>query len=546
MATSYPSGLDNFSNPTSTSKLGDSGVVHHEQHANSNDAIEAIQAKLGANNSSVVTSIDYRVRYLENNPTLPSQSGNIGKYLTTDGSSASWATIDISGKQDKVSGVSDTEIGYLDGVTSLIQTQLNAKAVYPSISGQGGKFLTTDGSTVSWATVSGGGSSISSTDQLPEGTSNLYFTNERAQDAIDTLFANGNHNGITVTYNDQNNSISLASTSSALAATPTSLGTVYGWTPGGSGTSTYLGNYAGPGVGGTYGVTAIGASTLMSNTGNYNTALGSGALNSNTTGSDNTAIGSQSLPFNTTGFENVAVGRLAGYSNTTGAANIAIGNDSLKLNTVSQQNVAIGKSSLQEFVSTEAQGLNTAIGNESGKGITTGIKNTLIGAFAGKNYVAQDLTTGSNNILIGHAASASSATVSNEITLGNSQITRFRVPGLGIDWTSSTVPGGLPTITTKTTNYEILSTDMESLILVDSASQITITLPLNSSQNISNGKSINITQYGNASVKIVGASGVTVLSNASTPAQPTSRIKYSGIIATKIATDTWLIQGDIA
>ena len=30
-------------------------------------------------------------------------------------------------KQDKVSGVSDTEIGYLDGVTSLIQTQLDSK-----------------------------------------------------------------------------------------------------------------------------------------------------------------------------------------------------------------------------------------------------------------------------------------------------------------------------------------------------------------------------------------------------------------------------------
>ncbi len=31
-------------------------------------------------------------------------------------------------KQPTVSGVSDTEIGYLDGVTSAIQTQLNAKA----------------------------------------------------------------------------------------------------------------------------------------------------------------------------------------------------------------------------------------------------------------------------------------------------------------------------------------------------------------------------------------------------------------------------------
>ena len=35
---------------------------------------------------------------------------------------------DLSNKQDKVSGVSSTEIGYLDGVTSSIQTQLDAKA----------------------------------------------------------------------------------------------------------------------------------------------------------------------------------------------------------------------------------------------------------------------------------------------------------------------------------------------------------------------------------------------------------------------------------
>lgn len=35
---------------------------------------------------------------------------------------------DLASKQDKVTGVSDTEIGYLDGVTSAIQTQLDAKA----------------------------------------------------------------------------------------------------------------------------------------------------------------------------------------------------------------------------------------------------------------------------------------------------------------------------------------------------------------------------------------------------------------------------------
>ena len=59
---------------------------------------------------------------------LPAQLNNGGKYLTTDGSTTSWATVDLTTKQDVVSGVSSTEIGYLDGVTSSIQTQLNDKA----------------------------------------------------------------------------------------------------------------------------------------------------------------------------------------------------------------------------------------------------------------------------------------------------------------------------------------------------------------------------------------------------------------------------------
>jgi hypothetical protein len=64
---------------------------------------------------------------------LPTQTGNNGKYLQTNGSSTQWATLDLSTKQDKVTGVSDTEIGYLDGVTSAIQTQLDNKQ--PKISG---------------------------------------------------------------------------------------------------------------------------------------------------------------------------------------------------------------------------------------------------------------------------------------------------------------------------------------------------------------------------------------------------------------------------
>lgn len=65
MATNFPTSLDVLTNPTSSNKLSDAGVLHADQHANSNDAIEALEAKVGINSSAVTTSLDYRVSQLE-------------------------------------------------------------------------------------------------------------------------------------------------------------------------------------------------------------------------------------------------------------------------------------------------------------------------------------------------------------------------------------------------------------------------------------------------------------------------------------------------
>lgn len=59
MSTSFPTGLDSYLNPTGANHLDDVGVVHSIQHSSVNDAIEAIETKLGINFSSVETSIDY-------------------------------------------------------------------------------------------------------------------------------------------------------------------------------------------------------------------------------------------------------------------------------------------------------------------------------------------------------------------------------------------------------------------------------------------------------------------------------------------------------
>ena len=48
------------------------------------------------------------------------------------------------------------------------------------------------------------------TDSLSEGSTNLYFTNERAQDALSSSFVHSNHTNITATYDDPSGEIRIA------------------------------------------------------------------------------------------------------------------------------------------------------------------------------------------------------------------------------------------------------------------------------------------------------------------------------------------------
>ncbi len=50
----------------------------------------------------------------------------------------------------------------------------------------------------------------STTDGLSEGSSNLYFTDERAQDAVAAAIAAGTHSNITITYDDSTNKFTFA------------------------------------------------------------------------------------------------------------------------------------------------------------------------------------------------------------------------------------------------------------------------------------------------------------------------------------------------
>ena len=59
MATGFPTSLDALTNPLSTDAL--TSPSHADQHADANDAIDALQAKVGVNGSAVTSSLDYKI-----------------------------------------------------------------------------------------------------------------------------------------------------------------------------------------------------------------------------------------------------------------------------------------------------------------------------------------------------------------------------------------------------------------------------------------------------------------------------------------------------
>ena len=149
----------------------------------------------------------------------------------------------------------------------------------------------------------------------------------------------------------------------------------------------------------------------------FNTAVGAQAGLSVTSSVKNTLIGSLAGDGITSGDGlNVAVGvgALGAASNNT-QENVAIGNDALSTEDGHGRNVAVGFEALKTL-NAGALALNTAVGQQAGKAMTTGVNNTLIGGQAGdaltdadfnvavgRNALSAD-TLGSTSIAIGHAA----------------------------------------------------------------------------------------------------------------------------------------------
>lgn len=75
MATSYPSGIDAWTNPTGTDTLDSATVPHATQHTNLNDAVEAIEAELGTLPKGSFGTVRERLEAIEGKGWTPAQLG---------------------------------------------------------------------------------------------------------------------------------------------------------------------------------------------------------------------------------------------------------------------------------------------------------------------------------------------------------------------------------------------------------------------------------------------------------------------------------------
>jgi predicted small metal-binding protein len=227
MAITFPTTLDQLINPSGTDSV--QLVSHAAQHSNANDAIEALEAKLGVDNSTDIASIDYKVRDL------------ISKIYTNELAQDAIAAALAAGTHTNIT------VGYNDVANSLsltatyddeevmdaIATSLTSGTGITKVYDDVANTITVSVDTTVIATkqyVDTAVSSLSNTasttyvplsllgqaDGVAELDENGFVPasqlsiDEKIQDVAAKLITDGTHYNISVSYNDTNATLSLS------------------------------------------------------------------------------------------------------------------------------------------------------------------------------------------------------------------------------------------------------------------------------------------------------------------------------------------------
>jgi hypothetical protein len=170
MATTFPTTIDTFINPNATDDTNT--VSHSTQHTHVNDAVAALEAKVGADSSAVATSLDYK---LKNSASIsPGHKHTVtatdfsdvsitavadGNVLTYDGASSKWknSTTSAPDASTSVKGVTKMSVAPVSAVAPIavgdndgrVPTQAENDALVGNNTdvavGTGNKFVTQTG-----------------------------------------------------------------------------------------------------------------------------------------------------------------------------------------------------------------------------------------------------------------------------------------------------------------------------------------------------------------------------------------------------------------
>lgn len=98
------------------------------------------------------------------------------------------------------------------------------------------------------------------------------------------------------------------------------------------------------------------------------------------------------------------------------------------------------------------------------------------------------------------------------------------------------------TLSTKTADYNLGLADAGQTLLIDSTSDRTVTVPLNSAVPFAIGQRLDVVRLNTGNVTFAGAVGVTINSKNS---NKKIAARYSGATLIKTGTDTWVLIGDL-
>ena len=398
--------------------------------------------------------------------------------IDTEDLAASRAIISNTDGKIAASDVTTTELGYMDGVTSNVQTQLDSKqdkddhlSDIADLNHADGNFIVSNGT--KWVIENGSDArtSLGLGTIATQAADNVTITGGSVTGITDITVADGgtgasdvatarSNLGLEIGVDVQAYDADLADLADGtLSASKvenneyfiTSAGTNGQiWTSDGDGAGGWGDNTAATNIDGLSDAKSGGdnfsnsiiighQTTGTLNNANSNVALGIDAMDEITSGDGNTAFGYSSMTNVTSGSYNSAQGSWSLRDLSNGSYNAAYGNSSLRSVSSGNKNSGFGHSSAFRVSTGD---FNVGLGFRSGDTISTGNNNVIIGAFADPSK-----NDASNQIVLGHRATGQA---DNSVTLGNADVTAIYMSedkgatvyaaALGFGSTSMTLP----------------------------------------------------------------------------------------------------------